>query len=137
MSNRSTQLEQIRPVISSALVHDNMSSDERFQNNTLRPVIKLQSDLFIEVFKNYVSKHKNVFYDLSHTKQLDYIENAIHKDMKFRNSLKGMIIGQFTIEEYRIYIQNSSALNKRMMNIVKEGFINNIQLFQHPIAKAI
>jgi len=57
--------------------------------------------------------------------------------MKFRNSLKGMIIGQFTIEEYRIYIQNSSALNKRMMNIVKEGFINNIQLFQHPIAKAI
>ena len=61
MSNRSTQLEQIRPVISSALVHDNMSSDERFQNNTLRPVIKLQSDLFIEVFKNYVSKHKNVF----------------------------------------------------------------------------
>ncbi|RYH74532.1 MULTISPECIES: glyoxalase [Flavobacteriaceae] len=137
MSNRSTQLEQIRPVISSALVHDNMSSDERFQNNTLRPVIKLQSDLFIEVFKNYVAKHKNVFYDLSHTKQLDYIENAIHKDMKFRNSLKGMIIGQFTIEEYRIYIQNSSALNKRMMNIVKEGFINNIQLFQHPIAKAI
>ena len=137
MSNRSTQLEQIRPVISSALVHDNMSSDERFQNNTLRPVIKLQSDLFIEVFKNYVSIHKNVFYDLSHTKQLDYIENAIHKDMKFRNSLKGMIIGQFTIEEYRIYIQNSSALNKRMMNIVKEGFINNIQLFQHPIAKAI
>ncbi|MEY8870068.1 glyoxalase [Meridianimaribacter flavus] len=137
MSNRSTQLEQIRPVISSALVHDNMSSDERFQNNTLRPVIKLQSDLFIEVFKNYVAKHKNVFYDLSHIKQLDYIENAIHKDMKFRNSLKGMIIGQFTIEEYRIYIQNSSALNKRMMNIVKEGFINNIQLFQHPIAKAI
>ena len=44
-----------------------------------------------------------------------YIENAIHKDMKFRNSLKGMIIGQFTVEEYDRYIENSSALNKRMM----------------------
>ena len=47
--------------------------------------------------------------------------------MKFRNSIKGMLIGLFTIEEYEVYIQNSSALNKRMMNIVKERLINNIQ----------
>ena len=69
-------------------------------------------------------------------KQLDYIENAIHKDMKFRNSIKGMIIGQFTVEEYAIYIQNSSDLNKRMMNIVKERFIDHIQVFE-PDAAAI
>ena len=56
--------------------------------------------------------------------------NAIHKDMKFRNSLKGMVIGQFTIEEYELYIINSSALNKRMMNIVKERLLSSIQLFE-------
>ena len=134
MSDRSTNLNNIRPVISSALIYDNMSDDERFQNITLRPVIKLQNELFIEVFKNYVSKHKNVFYELSLSKQLDYIENAIHKDMKFRNSLKGMVIGQFTIEEYEIYIKNSSALNKRMMNLVKERIIDHIQLLVHKVA---
>jgi len=134
MTDRSINLNNIRPVISSALVHDNMSSDERFQNVTLRPVIKLQNELFIEVFKNYVDKHKNVFYELSLPKQLDYIENAIHKDMKFRNSLKGMVIGQFTIEEYAIYIQNSSALNKRMMDLVKERLIDHIQLLVHKVA---
>ena len=134
MTDRSINLNNIRPVISSALVHDNMSSDERFQNVTLRPVIKLQNELFIEVFKNYVEKHKNVFYELSLPKQLDYIENAIHKDMKFRNSLKGMVIGQFTIEEYAIYIQNSSALNKRMMDLVKERLIDHIQLLVHKVA---
>ncbi len=128
--NRSTNLLQCRPEIPSALFFDSMSSDERFQNATLRPVIKMQNDLFIEVFKNYSQKHKNVFYDLSVEKQIDYIGNAIHKDMKFRNSLKGMIIGQFTVEEYRFYITNSSALNKRMMNIVKERLISNIQVFQ-------
>jgi len=69
-----------------------------------------------------------VFYDLSVQKRLDYIENAIHKDMKFRNSLKGIIIGQFTIEEYTMYIKNSSALNKRMMNIVKERLKSNVML---------
>jgi len=134
MSDRSTNLYNIRPVISSALIYDTMSDDERFQNVTLRPVIKLQNELFIEVFKNYVSKHKNVFYELSLSKQLDYIENAIHKDMKFRNSLKGMVIGQFTIEEYEIYIKNSSALNKRMMNLVKERIIDHIQLLVHKVA---
>jgi hypothetical protein len=111
-----------------------MSADERFQNVTLRPVIKLQNELFIEVFKNYASKHKNVFYELSLSKELDYIENAIHKDMKFRNSLKGMVIGQFTIEEYEIYIKNSSDLNKRMMNLVKERLVDHIQLLAPKVA---
>jgi hypothetical protein len=134
MTDRSTNLNQIRPIISSALIYDTMSDDERFQNVTLRPVIKLQNELFIEVFKNYVSKHKNVFYELSLSKQLDYIENAIHKDMKFRNSLKGMVIGQFTIEEYEIYIKNSSDLNKRMMNLVKERLVDHIQLLAAKVA---
>ncbi len=132
--NRSTDLLQCRPEVSTALFFDTMSPDERFQNATLRPIIKLQNDLFVEVFKNYVDKHKNVFYHLTVEKQMDYIENAIQKDMKFRNSLKGMVIGQFTVEEYRFYITNSSSLNKRMMNIVKERLIDNIQVFQELVA---
>ncbi|MDO1500552.1 glyoxalase [Winogradskyella maritima] len=138
MSTRTSNLLSIRPIISSAKVYDSMSSEESFQNKTLRPVIKMQHDLFIAVFRNYSKKHKNVFFELSLEKQLDYIENAIHKDMKFRNSIKGMIIGQFTVEEYALYIENSSALNKRMMNIVKERLINSIQVLAlPPIKKAV
>jgi len=128
MPNRTTHLLATRPVIKSAKLYDNMSEDEHFQNKTLRPIIKFQNDLFIAAFRNYVSKHKNVFYDLNLEKQLVYIDNALQKDMKFRNSLKGMVIGQFTEEEYHIYIKNSSALNKRMMNIVKERLCSQIQL---------
>ena len=130
MNDRENDLVKARPQISPKSISENMSNDERFQNSTLRPVIKLQSPLLIAAFRNYIAKRKNVFYDLSLEKRIDYIENAIHKDMKFRNSLKGMIIGQFTVEEYSHYITNSSAINKRMMNIVKERFISNVQLFQ-------
>ncbi|NNC71118.1 MAG: glyoxalase, partial [Flavobacteriaceae bacterium] len=63
-----------------------------------------------------------------------YIENAIQRDTKLRNSLKGMVIGQFTIEEYEAYIKNSSALNKRMMNLVIDRLKDQIQLFQYEIA---
>ena len=127
MNNRSLDLKRIRPDHLTTTINREMSSDERFQNLTLRPVIKFQHDLLIEAFKNYAYKHKNVFYELSLEKRIIYIENAVHKDMKFRNSLKGMIIGVFTGEEYKLYIQNSSALNKRMMSIVKERLIDNIQ----------
>ena len=49
-----------------------------------------------------------------------------------------MIIGQFTTEEYELYITNSSALNKRMMNIVKERIISSLQLFTKPeVLKAV
>jgi len=51
------------------------------------------------------------------------------KDQKFRNSVKGMIIGQFTVEEYQQYCRNSSALNKRMMNMVIERLKDQVQLF--------
>ena len=130
MTPRQLSLYSIRPKISSDTIKENMSSDERFQNLVLRPIIKLQNDLLVEVFKNYVEKHKCMFYGLPLEKRLDYIENAINKDMKFRNSLKGIIIGLFTVEEYLVYIQNSSTLNKRMMHIVKERLINNILLLE-------
>jgi hypothetical protein len=134
MDARDATLLSLRPTIASATITPPMSSEELFQNKTLRPVAKLQNDLLVAVFTNYVRKHKNVFYDLTIEKRLDYIENAIHKDMKFRNSLKGIIIGQFTLMEYQLYIENSSALNKRMMNIVKERLKSNIQLLEYEYA---
>ncbi|MBT8254651.1 MAG: glyoxalase [Flavobacteriaceae bacterium] len=132
MNERARKLKNIRPEFAASLINDNMSSDERFQNLVLRPIVKLQHELLMHVFRNYIVKHKKVFYELSLESRMDYIENAIHKNMKFRNSIKGMIIGMFTVEEYQIYIQNSSALNKRMMNIVKERLMSNIQLFDKP-----
>ncbi|HEU0137629.1 MAG TPA: glyoxalase [Flavobacterium sp.] len=106
------------------------SADEVFQNQTLRPVLKLQNDLLVEVFRNYITKYKGDFHSYSVDKKLQYIENSIQKDIKFRNSLKGIIIGLFTIDEYKDYINNSSSLNKRMMNIVIERLKSQVQLFE-------
>jgi hypothetical protein len=109
-------------------VHPQSSKDEAFQNGTLRPILKLQNDLFIESFINYVNKYKNDFYTLSTEKKLSFIENAIHKDIKFRNALKGMVIAFFTVEEFREYTLNSSSLNKRMMNMLIERLKDQVQI---------
>ena len=44
-------------------------------------------------------------YNLTIEKRLQYIDNALNKNIKFSNSLKGMFIGQFTTEEYQRYSQ--------------------------------
>ncbi len=111
-------------------VYATSSAEEKFQNQTLRPILKFQNDLFIEVFRNYATKQKGVFFKLSPEKKLAYVENAIQRDIKFRNSLKGMVIGIFTITEYKDYIQNSSNINKRMMNLLIERIKSQIQLFE-------
>lgn len=135
MNVRDINLLELRPEIPSARITDNMSDEEHFQNKTLRPIAKLQNDLILAMFRNYIKKHKNKFYELKLESRMTYIENAIQKDIKFRNSLKGAIIGQFTIDEYNSYIQNSSSLNKRMMNIVRERIQSNIQLLEkHDVA---
>jgi len=107
------------------------SSEETFQNQTIRPILKLQNELFLDVFRNYVAKYKNDFYGYPVEKKLAYIENAVHKDIKFRNSLKGMVIGLFTVSEYGAYIQNSSRLNKRMMNMLIERLQSQVMLFEY------
>ena len=113
-------------------VNQQSSAEEAFQNQTLRPILKLQNDLFVAVFANQISKHKNNFCKLSVEKKLHYIENVIQKDIKFRNSLKGMVISLFSLDEYDEYIKNSSNLNKRMMNMLIERLKSQVQLFEMP-----
>lgn len=111
-------------------INNQSSAEEIFQNRTLRPILKLQNDLFIQVFINYAQKQKNVFFGLTPDKKMAYIENVIHRDIKFRNSLKGMIIAFFTLEEYAEYIQISSNLNKRMMNMLIERLKSQLLLIE-------
>lgn len=133
MENRNPKILSLRPLILNAKVNDQMKVEEQFQNATLRPIIKFQNDLILEVFRNYVKKHKNVFYEKTLENRLKYIDTAITKDIKFRNALKGMVIGHFTLIEYKEYIKNSSALNKRMMNLVKQRLQDQIQLLEMPL----
>ncbi|NUY79900.1 glyoxalase [Flavobacterium sp. MAH-1] len=111
-------------------VNSQSTVDEQFQNQVMRPILKIQNDLFLDVFRNYVAKYKNDFYSYSAERKLQYIENSIQKDIKFRNSLKGMVIALFTISEYDQYIKNSSQLNKRMMNMLIERLKSQVQLFE-------
>lgn len=128
MENRNDLLIKIRGN-ALGIISENSSLDEKFQNETLRPILKLNSDLWIASFKNYIGKHKLDFYKLSVEKKLLFIETSIQRDIKYRNVLKGMVLAWFTTTEFDYYCENASNLNKRITNLIIERLKSQVQLF--------
>ena len=117
MENRTSQLLKLRePQIGET--SSQTSSEELFQNKTLRPILKLQNELFIAILNQYTKKQKNVFINLSTSKKEEFIDYALHRDFKFRDFLIGIVVGLFTIDEYFEYLLNPSNLNKRIINML-------------------
>ncbi len=129
---RSKQLKALRPSIPTILEEQAISSQEQFQNKVLRPILKLQNDLLVAIFKKYAHKRKGVFFDLSNLKKQAYLQQAIQRDQQFRNLLVGSIIGQFTVEEYTQFAEDEQRLVKRMMDMcvkrLQDHFCPSIQL---------
>jgi hypothetical protein len=129
MSERDTFLNEFRGKTIGSVTTQS-STEESFQNEVLRPILKLQNDLFITSFLYHAVKNKIDFYGYTAEKKVLVIENAIQKDIKFRNALKGMIIALFTLDEYTVYRKNSSNINKRMMSMLIERLKSQVPLFE-------
>lgn len=132
MSDRDTFLKDFRGETIGS-ISTVSSIEETFQNKVLRPILKIQNDLFVASFLSYITKYKGDFYNLSLDRRLALIENAVQKDVKYRNTLKGMVVGLFTKEEYLLYFSNSSNMNKRMMTMLIERLKSQVQLFDQPM----
>ncbi len=114
--NRETDIKNIRPILTFEIEAE--GELEKFQNEVLRPILKLQHDLLIQIFKTYCDKRKGTFYKLSEKDKLIYIDQAVRKDMKFKHYLQGIITGIFTLEEYQNFLKNEEELTKRMVNLL-------------------
>lgn len=104
------------------------SDEEVFQNSTLRPILKLQNDLIIAVFQSYLNQNKIPFNDFSLDKKMKIIEVAILKDISFQNTLKGIVVGLFTVNEFSLYSNNTSGFNKRIRSMLIERLQSQLQL---------
>ena len=104
------------------------SEVEVFQNATLRPILKLQNDLIVLVFQNYVNQIKLPFKDFTVEKKMSSIATIISKDIQLQNTLKGIVIGLFTTEEYHYYSKTISNSNKRIKAMLIERLQSQLQL---------
>ena len=114
----------IRPAIKKIGTVENKLPEERFQNVTLRPIIKMQHDLLVAFFQNYLSSKKIDLDDLTMPKKVERISKIFKNDTQFKTELRGLIIGHFTVEEYTMYQEIATETNRRIISIVKERILS-------------
>jgi len=112
----------LRPLVPQAGVDGSTSAEEAFQNTTLRPVIKLQSDLLHAVVKAHVLGLNKAFDRLNIEIKYAFVDVLFLKDKVLTNKLIGVVLGQFTLDEFAAYAVMSSDLNKRIVGICLERF---------------
>mgnify|MGYP000076616527 CR=1 FL=1 len=114
-----------RPVLEN-LVNSQTTDIERFQNKVIRPIIKMQHELVITLFKDYLLKKKINFNSFAKEKKILKIQSILKTDSKFKTLLLGCILGHFSIEELKTYISKPSEFNKRVSQIITQRLIDSL-----------
>jgi hypothetical protein len=111
------EIVAFRPLVS-AENFETTSEIERFQNSTLRPVIKMQHNLLLGLFSAHpLSKN------LTHSKgpRVEFqkkVRDLIHGQTALKNQLLGMASGMLTSDEFEFYLSHQAELNKRILGMI-------------------
>ena len=99
---------------------------ELFKNQTLRPILKLQNDLYVLIFKNFIVRQKVDFNDFTMERRKNFIAQSLQKDVALKNTLIGITLGMFTEAEMETYFGESKEFNKRIITMIIERIIDQI-----------
>lgn len=116
---------KIRPVISSIDMSKEMTAEERFQNITLRPILKMQHELFIAFAKSEILKKKNKYHQIKKEGKEAYLSQLLFRNTKNADLLRGMVLGQMTVEEYQFYLKHEKPMNKRITSMLLKRIISS------------
>ena len=133
MQDRTFLLLAIRPNLNSLDKDLNTKEIETFQNDVLRPILKFQNDLLLQIFIDYVKQYKGVFFKLSNHDKMSYIQEALSANQRLRSLILGTIVGLFTIEDYSYYRLNLSELNKRIVALVIKRLKSQLEFLSNKI----
>lgn len=117
----------LRPIIKTK-EFEKSTEEERFQTQTLRPILKLQNELILGLYRNHITESKSTFYDLSLENKILFIENSLQKNIVLKNKLLGVSLGMLTTEELAVYSTNTSLFNKRIMGLIVERIRSQVTL---------
>ena len=115
--SRTDKIKACRPNILTNVSID-ITDQEQFQNQVLRPILKFQNKLFVNLFLNYCKAHKINFTMLSNEQKENYIEHTLQKDVKHKALFLGTVVGLFTLEEFQTYSAYQKHFNKRIIQML-------------------
>jgi hypothetical protein len=112
--------KQLRPLIPGICQKAEVRVEEKFQNEVLRPIIKLQNDLVLICFEHYLKCKKVELKKFTDDQITAIIHKLFRSDTQLKSDLRSLIIGLFTVEEYREYLIIAAQLNRRINSMIEE-----------------
>lgn len=106
------------------IVNPDTLDKEAFQNKVIRPIIKMQNNLIMRYFSHYLESRKLRFETLTDQNKRKVIQNAINRDISFKNFFVGLVVGHFDSLELESYLQHTSEYNRRIKQIIFQRILD-------------
>lgn len=114
-----------RPILPN-LVNSKTTEIEKFQNEVIRPIIKMKHETVMLLLKNYIKKRKIDFSKMTELQIIEKLRNIMKTDSKFKTLILGCVVGQFTGKELEIFLLNTSEYSRRIHQIITKRYIDSI-----------
>ncbi len=114
--------QSLRPLLK---LKPSSTPTEQFQNEVLRPILKLQNDIYVSLFQSYITKNK-VELESEHDFLRDQVKSICQKNNALKNQLIGITIGMFETSELKSYSEQPNEFNKRIIQMIAERVWDNL-----------
>ena len=101
------------------------SEEEIFQNEILRPILKLQHELIIILAQEFLKSRNITWEKVKEKDPFQWLNTNIKRDIPIKNQLIGMVIGQFSKNELDEYLTFQKEMNKRIINMMTERIVSH------------
>ncbi len=118
--------EKLRPEV--ATKDSAANPAEVFQNDVLRPIAKMQNALLLEVYRHFLTKRKVPFHRMSKQERLEWIGQSLSKDNRLRGMMLGVIMGQFTPAEMRLFLKVEPEMRRRVIGLITQRLQDQVDL---------
>jgi hypothetical protein len=113
-----TQIKTVLPKIDVEVT--NSLPTEMFQSKTLRPILKFQNELILQLFYSFLQEFKIDFDSFSNNKKTLKINELLKENQQVKQFYLGTIVALFTNEEFEFYASNKKEINKRIISLLIE-----------------
>ncbi|WP_080240379.1 glyoxalase [Spirosoma rigui] len=104
-----------------------VSTAEQFQNQTLRPILKLLDSSIQALWQHHWPKRKTPFDRLTGPEKMAYVERSVREDTRLRLQLVGMVMGHFTPDEWQTFTANEAELTRRITTLLIQRLQSTFQ----------
>ncbi|MEO0895547.1 MAG: hypothetical protein AAFY71_04085 [Bacteroidota bacterium] len=124
MENRDQLITEVRPSLNLSATESNQH--ERFQNECLRPILKLQNYVFVLVVEEWLVAHKQILSQQAADKQANTLTHILKTNRALRAQLFGIVCGMMTIAELKFYLLEKSECNRRITSMLIQRLIDQM-----------